>query len=145
MWSRIWIPDSMKCWVDSGGTRTAVRADQGSGSTMGRGHDHHLGTLASGMYFLSRQEPGVSVHTCVGWAAGSVASYTHRSSPRLLGGRTKEPSLLNRSPFGEQSSSTSVSGGPTITACMGGEMGKLRWAFGSAFCHAAFFFQKKRR
>lgn len=58
----------------------AVRVDQGSGGTMGRGHDHHLGTLACGRYFLSRREPGVSVHTCGGWAAGSVASYTHRST-----------------------------------------------------------------
>lgn len=46
----------------------AVTVDQGPGSTVARGHVHHLGTLASGMYFLSRQVPGVSVHTCVGWA-----------------------------------------------------------------------------
>lgn len=122
----------------------AVRVNQGSGSIMGRDHNHHLGTLASGMHFLSRQEPGVSVHTCVGWAAGSVASYTHRSSPRLLRGRTKELSLLNRSPFGEQSSSTSVSGGHTITA----RTGEKRESYGGHSDQLSvmllfFFFSKK--
>lgn len=70
VWTRIWLPRIHVMLSGLRRDKMAVRVGQGSGSAMGRDH-YHLGTLASGI-FRSMQEPGRSMHTCLGWAAGSV-------------------------------------------------------------------------